>query len=79
LTRAPFICIEVLSPEDRMIRVEKRIDDYLGMGVAYLWVVDPQTRKAFSATAATGLCEVKSGVLKTENPELEVPLAELFE
>src|ERR1700690_2934314 len=28
LTRAPFICIEVLSPEDRMIRVEKRIDDY---------------------------------------------------
>ncbi len=79
LRKPPFICVEVLSPDDRMVRVEKRIDDYLAMGVAYVWVVDPQTRKAFSATAATGLCEVKSGILKTENPELEVPLAELFE
>ena len=79
LTKPPFICIEILSPEDRMSRVEERIDDYLAMGVAYVWVIDPQTRKAYSATAETGLCEVKTGVLKTENPALEVPLAELFE
>jgi len=79
LRKPPFICIEVLSPDDRMSRVEKRIDDYLAMGVSYVWVVDPQTRKAYSATAASGLCEVKTGVLKTENPALEVPLAELFE
>lgn len=79
LTRPPFICIEILSPEDRMSRVEKRIDDYLGMGVPYVWVLDPQTRKAFAATAASGLCEVKSGVLATENPALDVPLNEIFE
>jgi Uma2 family endonuclease len=79
LRKPPFICIEVLSPEDRMSRVEQRIDDYLAMGVPYVWVIDPQTRKAYSATAETGLCEVKTGVLKTENPALEVPLAELFE
>jgi hypothetical protein len=42
-------------------------------------VLDPHARKAYSATAATGLCEVKSGILKTENPALEVPLAEIFE
>jgi Uma2 family endonuclease len=79
LTKPPFICIEILSPEDRMSRVEERIDNYLAMGVAYVWVIDPQTRKAYSATAETGLCEVKTGVLRTENPALEVPLAELFE
>ena len=78
LTKPPFICIEILSPEDRMSRVEVRINDYLAMGVPYVWVLDPETKQAFTATAATGLQEVKSGVLKTENPTLEVPLGEIF-
>jgi Uma2 family endonuclease len=79
LTKPPFLCIEILSPEDRMSRVEERIDDYLAMGVPYVWVLDPATRRAYVATAADGLREVKSGVLKTGNPALEVPLAEIFE
>ena len=78
LTKPPFICIEILSPEDRMSRVEVRINDYLAMGVPYVWVLDPETRQAFVATAATGLQEVKSGMLATQNPTLEVPLAEIF-
>jgi len=78
LTKPPFICIEILSPEDRMSRVEVRINDYLAMGVPYVWVLDPETKQAFTATAAAGLQEVKSGVLKTQNPTLEVPLGEIF-
>jgi Uma2 family endonuclease len=79
LTKPPFICIEILSPEDRMTRVRDRVNDYLEMGVPYVWVLDPQTRTAYCATAAEGLREIKSGTLITENPALEVPLAELFE
>jgi Uma2 family endonuclease len=78
LTKPPFLCIEILSPEDRMNRVEIRIADYLAMGIAYVWVLDPQTRQAYVATSAEGLREVKSGILRTENPVLEVPLAEVF-
>ena len=78
LTKPPFLCIEVLSPEDRMSRVRQRIADYLEMGVPYVWVLDPETKQAYTATPAEGLREVKSGVLKTENPVLEVPLSELF-
>ena len=78
LTKPPFICIEILSPEDRMNRVEIRIADYLATGVPYVWVLDPQTHQAYVATSAEGLREVKSGVLRTENPALEVPLAEVF-
>jgi len=78
LTKPPFICIEILSPEDRMSRIEARINDYLAMGGPYVWVLDPQTKQAFAATTATGLQEVKSGVLKAENPALEVPLSEIF-
>src|SRR5438067_890895 len=29
LTKPPFICIEILSPEDRRSRIQDRIDDYL--------------------------------------------------
>src|SRR5512135_1636364 len=72
LTKPPFICVEILSPEDRMSRVEVRINDYLAMGVPYVWVLDPETKQAFAATAPAGLQEVKSGVLKTEQPAIEV-------
>jgi Uma2 family endonuclease len=79
LTKPPFLCIEILSPDDRMSRIEERIDDYLAMGVPYVWLVDPGTRRAYTATAGEGLREVKDGVLRTANPEFEVPLRELFE
>jgi len=61
-----------------MSRVEVRINDYLAMGVPYVWVLDPETRQAFAATAVEGLKEVKNGMLRTENPALELPLAECF-
>jgi Uma2 family endonuclease len=78
LTKPPFLCIEILSPEDRMRRVKIRIADYLAMGVPYVWVLDPQTRQAYVATPTKALREVKTGTLRTENPVLEVPLAEVF-
>jgi Uma2 family endonuclease len=78
LTKPPFICIEVLSPEDRMSRVRQRITDYLEMGVPYVWVLDPETKQAYTATPTEGLRELKTGILKTENPALEVPLSEIF-
>ena len=79
LTKPPFLCIEIVSPEDRMSRVYERIDDYVAMGVPHVWLIDPRTRRAFIATGTEGLREIKNGVLRTENPALEVPLSELFE
>ena len=74
----PFLCIEILSPEDRMSRVKVRINDFLAMGVSAVWVIDPETRQAYSATTAEGLREVKTGVLRTESPVIEMPLADVF-
>ena len=79
LTKPPFLCIEILSPEDRMSRIEQRTDDYIQMGVPNVWVIDPSTKRVFVATAETGLREVKKAALRTENPVLELPLAEIFE
>ena len=71
----PFVCIEVLSPEDRLSRVNERVSDYLQFGVPYVWVMDPATRKAWRCTPGA-MVEVPE--LRTENPTMVVPL-ELFE
>jgi competence CoiA-like predicted nuclease len=61
-----------------MTRIIERTEDYLEMGVAYVWVLDPKLKIAYTTTAAEGLRESKSTVLRTENPTLEVPLNEIF-
>jgi Uma2 family endonuclease len=75
-SQPPFICIEVLSPEDRLSKVRDRLDDYLHFGVPYIFLLDPRTRKAHRWTAQ-GMLEVPE--LRTESPETVVPLEALFE
>jgi Uma2 family endonuclease len=76
-TQPPFLCIEVLSPEDRASRIERKIADYLKFGVRYIWVIDPHARGAFIHSAA-GMHAVEDGVLRTSDPDIAVPLAEIF-
>jgi Uma2 family endonuclease len=78
LTRPPFLCVEILSKDDRLSQMQARIDDYLAMGVPFVWLIDPATRRAYVATAEAGLQEVKGGVLRTQNPALEVPIEEVL-
>jgi Uma2 family endonuclease len=42
ITEPPALCIEILSSEDRVPRVQSRIADYLAMGVPFVWLVDPE-------------------------------------
>ena len=73
----PFICIEVLSKDDTRRSMQKRIDDYLKFGVPNVWVIDPADRRVWTYSLE-GNREVKDGVLRTENPSIEVSLAEVF-
>jgi|SRR5579883_417336 len=77
-TKPPFICIEVLSPDDRLGRVQQRVDDYLKFGVPNVWVLDPWSRRAW-VYDTEGSREVKDGFLRTAEPAMEIPLSELFE
>ena len=74
---APFLCIEILSSEDRMNRVEKRLQEYLDMGVRYVWLVNPFTHAAWIYSGA-GKQAVTDGLLRTSEPDILVPLNELF-
>ena len=76
LVEPPFLCIEILSPSDRMMEMQERIDDYLNFGVRYVWLLHPRTRRAFIYTPEA-VQEVKDGILRTDDPDICVPLAEL--
>ena len=76
-TAPPFICIEILSKDDTMTQMQERIDDYLQFGVRYVWVLDPRTKRGYSFTRE-GMREASEGVLRTGEPEILVPLGEIF-
>jgi Uma2 family endonuclease len=74
----PHLCVEILSKDDTMFYVQEKIDDYLRFGVPYVWIINPRSRKGYVATK-TGMVEAESGVLKTSDPEIQVPVADLFD
>lgn len=76
-TAPPLVCVEILSPEDRMARMLRKVTDYLRFGVSYVWVLDPQAKQAFVYTSQ-GMQEVMDGILRTANPAIEIPLSEIF-
>ena len=77
IRRPPFLCVEILSKDDTMTQMQERIHDYLSFGVPYVWVVDPRTKRAYNFTQS-GMHEVKDGLLSTANPDIQVPLSEIF-
>ena len=77
-TNPPHLCIEILSKDDRMQYMLKKIDDYLSFGVPYVWIISAGDRRGYVVTSE-GMFEAKSGVLETKDPAISVPLAVLFE
>jgi Uma2 family endonuclease len=66
----PLLCIEILSPEDRLPRAAKVMDDYARMGVANLWLLDPVDRIGYVYTAG--------GLLKLTEDRLSIPSSAIY-
>jgi len=76
-TVPPFLVVEVLSPEDRMVRMLPKIQEYLSIGVEWVWIVDPYEQSALlysRQNPAGAVCDL----LRTENPSIEIPLTAAF-
>jgi Uma2 family endonuclease len=69
----PFLAIEILSPEDRPIRVNDTIDAWLQFGVSYVWVIDPETLECALHTRA-GRTKLEDRILRIPEAGIEVPL-----
>ncbi len=77
ITAPPEVMVEVLSPDDRASDVQDRIDDYLMFGVPCVWVIRPESLRAWVHTSE-GSREAKDGVLRNVAGDLTVPLSAIF-
>lgn len=48
ITHPPIAVFEIMSPEDRMPRILRKLSDYAEMGIGTIVVIDPQTDKVWS-------------------------------
>ena len=77
LNQPPLLCIEILSPEDRLSRILTVADDYLSLGVPTVWVLDPLRKKALVASKGNPFTEV-FGQIETVDRRVILTLAEIF-
>jgi Uma2 family endonuclease len=77
-TLPPFLVVEILSPEDRMVRMVPKVEEYLSIGVEWVWVIDPEEKAAlcYSRGEPQG---TPCTVLHTENPKIDIPLESAFD
>ncbi|MBV8630779.1 MAG: Uma2 family endonuclease, partial [Silvibacterium sp.] len=47
ITHPPIAVFEVLSPEDTMTRMMRKLNDYSAMGISQIWVIDPKGPKSW--------------------------------
>lgn len=72
----PFLCIEILSREDRLSRAQNVLSDYQQMGVEHVWLLDPQRDVAYTFDA-DGL-HLAEDELQIVGSEIRLDYHELF-
>lgn len=77
LQKPPLLCIEVLSPEDRLHRIRIRVQEYHEMGVPDAWIIDPVTKDCYQSTRAGDFFIAKDGVLTALGGRLSLRLTDL--
>ena len=78
LTTPPLIWIEILSPEDRPLRVQRKVREVLDFGCDWVWIVDPQTIESRVYTRKSDF-DLPDGIFRIPGTEIVVPLHELEE
>jgi len=77
LTKPPLLCIEILSPEDTVLRTNLRIQEYLDFGVPVVWLIDPTQHRVWIYRKNGH--EEATGSVKLDGTDIEVPFSEIFD
>jgi Uma2 family endonuclease len=76
-TEPVVLCVEILSPEDRVGSMLAKCEQYHAWGVPFCWVVDPEKQTAWQYHSGGEPEHVERGGTLTAG-ELSVQLQELF-
>ncbi len=79
---APELVVEILSPDDRMSDMMRKLREYFDAGVKLVWVADPETKTVYAYRSITDVREFKETDTLTGDdvlPGFSVPVASLFE
>jgi len=81
LTVAPDLAVEVVSPSDQVIDLDRKIADYFDAGVRRVWVLNPDLRVARIYRALDDVAQMIGGA-DLADPEIlpgfRCPLTEVF-
>jgi Uma2 family endonuclease len=75
-TKPPFLCVEILSPDDAAIEVRTKVEEYLVFGVVYVWVIDPSARRGEIYTSRD-IQRVEDGVFRAGEIKVDIRQAEM--
>jgi Uma2 family endonuclease len=78
IQQPPPLWIEILSPDDRWYRTHNKLRDVLAFGVPTVWIIDPYSNEAWTATQDGHVIQVEDGILRCANLNLEMPLSEVL-
>ncbi len=72
-----YLCVEILSPGDRLGEMLTKGEAYHEWGVPYFWVIDPETRQAWSYDKGGSPKEVPTDGEVTAG-EISISMVEIF-
>jgi Uma2 family endonuclease len=76
-TSPPYLCIEIMSPDDTKGSTQPSLDDYLNFGVPNIWVIDPWKHRGWVVTA-TGWARAHDAIMRTADARVAMPLSEVL-
>jgi Uma2 family endonuclease len=73
----PLLCIEIMSPKDRLSRARIVLEDYRLMGVPNIWLINPFRRVAYTYDS-TGLHDAHIDRIEVPDSPIHILLADML-
>ena len=77
-TEPVYLCIEIMSPQDRYSEAFTKCEDYHDWGVQFCWLIDPHNRVCWNYVAGDRPDEIPANGQLTAG-EIAVSVNDLFE